>query len=165
MATHLIVAEHNGGKLFKGTLNALSAAQKVGGDVHGLVLGKGTQAVADELAKYVGKVHHAEHDGLEHRLAQPWAKVIADCAGSMGATHVWAPATAAGKDIMPRVAARLEHLEEHLVHLLPRGQARANDRRGIQPIRAATAAAAALDAANRAAALAVEVADDEGELV
>ena len=108
MATHLIVAEHLGGKLFKGTLSAVTAAQKVGGDVQGLVLGKGAKAVADELAKYVGKVHYAEADALEHRLAQPYAKVIADVAKSVGASHVWAAASAAGKDILPRVAARLD---------------------------------------------------------
>ena len=108
MATHLIVAEHLDGKLFKGTLSAVAAAQKAGGDVQGLVLGKGVKGVADELAKYVGKVHYAEHDGLENRLAQPYAKVIADVAKSLGATHVWAAASAAGKDIFPRVAARLD---------------------------------------------------------
>lgn len=108
MAMHLIVAEHTAGKLFRGTLNTIAAARKAGGDVHGVVLGKGTQAVADELAKYVAKVHHAEHDGLEHRLAQPHAKVIADVAKDCGATHVWAAASAAGKDLMPRVAVRLD---------------------------------------------------------
>lgn len=108
MATHLIVAEHNAGKLFKGTLNAVSAARKMGGDVHGLVLGKGTAAIAEELSKYVAKVHHVEHDALENRLAQPYAKVIADAAKSLGVTHVWAAASGAGKDFMPRVAARLD---------------------------------------------------------
>lgn len=108
MATHLVVAEYNLGKLFKGTLSAVTAARKVGGDVHALVLGKGTSGIAEKLAKYVAKVHHAEADALEHRLAQPWAKVIADVAKAVGATHVWAAASAAGKDLMPRVAARLD---------------------------------------------------------
>jgi len=107
MATHLVVAEYADGKLNKATLSAIAAARQVGGDIHGIVLGQGTAAVASELAKYVGKVHHAEHAGLAHRLAQPWAKVIADAASSISATHVWAAATAAGKDMMPRVAARL----------------------------------------------------------
>jgi electron transfer flavoprotein alpha subunit len=108
MATHLVVAEHSGGKLFKGTLNTISAARAAGGDVYGLVLGQGAQAIADEMAKYCGKVFLAEHDGLANRLAQPFAKVIADAADSCGATHVWAAASAAGKDIMPRAAARLD---------------------------------------------------------
>jgi electron transfer flavoprotein alpha subunit len=108
MATHLVVAEHLDGKLFKGTLSALAAAQKIGGDVFGLVLGKGAKAVAEELAKYAANVVYAEADALEHRLAQPYAKVIADIAKAKGATHVWAAASAAGKDIFPRVAARLD---------------------------------------------------------
>ena len=48
-----------------------------------------------------------EHDGLKDRLAQPYGKVVADAAGTLGATHVWAAATVAGKDFMPRVATRL----------------------------------------------------------
>jgi electron transfer flavoprotein alpha subunit len=108
MASHLVVAEHKDGKLSNATLSAIAAAAKVGGDVQGLVLGQGTAAVAEQFAKYVSKVHHAEHAGLAARLAQPWAKVIADAANACGATHVWAAATAAGKDIMPRVAARLD---------------------------------------------------------
>ena len=107
MATHLVVAEA-GDKLQKATLCALSAAQQVGGDITGLVIGNGNKGVADEFAKYVGKVLHAEHDGLSNALAQPWAKVIADAADSVGATHVWAGATASGKDILPRVSARLQ---------------------------------------------------------
>ena len=107
MATHLVVAEHTGGKLFKGTLNTISAAKKVGGDVHVLVLGQGTAAIATELSKYA-KVHHGEHAGLENRLAQPYAKCIADAASAISASHVWAAASVAGKDIMPRVAARLD---------------------------------------------------------
>ena len=108
MTTNLIVAEHNQGALSKGTLCAVRAAQKVGGDIEAIVLGQGTAGVAEELAKYVGKVHHAEHADLADRLAQPYAKCIADCATSIGATHVFAAASAAGKDIMPRVCARLD---------------------------------------------------------
>jgi electron transfer flavoprotein alpha subunit len=108
MATHLIVAEHAGGKLVKATLAAIAAAHKVGGDVHVLVIGHGIGAVANELLPYAKTVHTAEHAGLKDRAAQPYAKVIADAAKAITATHVWAAATGAGKDIMPRVAARLE---------------------------------------------------------
>ena len=108
MATHLIVVEHQGGKFQKGTLAAVSAAQKVGGDLHALVLGKGVDAIAKEVAPFVKKVHVGEHDGLKDRLAQPYAKVIADVSKSLGATHVWAAASGAGKDLMPRVAIRLD---------------------------------------------------------
>jgi electron transfer flavoprotein alpha subunit len=108
MATHLIVVEHQGGKLNKATLAAFAAAQKVGGDLHAVVLGKGVGAIASQVQGYAKKVHLGEHDALAERLAQPYAKVIADVARSIGATHVWAAASGAGKDLMPRVAARLD---------------------------------------------------------
>ncbi len=107
-AIHLIIAEHDGTHFKKSSLSALAAAQKIPGACHGLVLGKNIKSMADAFAKHVPQVHMAEHDGLEHRLAQPYAKVIADVAKSIGATHVWAAATAAGKDVMPRVAVRLD---------------------------------------------------------
>ncbi len=108
MAIHLVVAEHDGLHLKNATLSALTAAKKNPGAMHGLVLGKNVKAIAETFASYVGKVHLAEHEALEHRLAQGYAKVIADVAKSIGATHIWAAATVAGKDIMPRVAIRLQ---------------------------------------------------------
>ncbi len=107
-ATHLIVAEYDSTHLKKATLSAISAAKKVGGAMHGLVLGKGVKHIADAMAQHVGTVHYAEHDALANRLAQTDAKVIADAAKSVGATHVWAAATSVGKDVMPRVAVRLD---------------------------------------------------------
>lgn len=108
MASHLIVVEHTGGKLVKATLAAITAASQVGGDIHALVVGEGVGAIAAEVATFVGKVHVGEHPGLKERAAQPYAKVIADVAKSLGVSHVWAAATGAGKDILPRVAARLD---------------------------------------------------------
>lgn len=108
MTLHVIFAEHDEHGLKKSTLSTISAAQKIGGDIHGVVLGKGAQGVADEMANYVGKVHLGEHNGLEHRLAQSYAKVLSDVAKQVSATHVWAAATVAGKDLMPRVAVRLD---------------------------------------------------------
>lgn len=108
MATHLVVAEHLDGKISKASLAAVTAAKKVGGDVHGLVLGKGVGDVASAFAGHVTKVHVAEADVLEHWTAQAYAKVISDAAKAISATHVWGGATAAGKDTFPRVAARLD---------------------------------------------------------
>jgi len=108
MASHLIVVEHTGGKLVKATLAAVTAASQVGGDIHALVLGQGVDAVAAEVAPFVKQVHVGEHAGVKERAAQPFAKVIADVAKSLGVSHVWAAATGAGKDILPRVAARLD---------------------------------------------------------
>lgn len=108
MALHLIVAEHTGGKLVKATLAAFAAAQKIPGDIHAIVLGQGIAGIAAELTPFAKTAHTAEHAGLKDRAAQPYAKVIADAAKALGATHIWAAATGAGKDILPRVAARLE---------------------------------------------------------
>jgi electron transfer flavoprotein alpha subunit len=108
MASHLIVVEHTGGKLVKATLAAVTAAKQVGGDVHALVLGQGVAGIAAEVAPFVTKVHVGEHAGVKDRAAQPYAKVIADVAKAAGVSHVWAAATGAGKDILPRVAARLD---------------------------------------------------------
>jgi len=107
MVTHLIVAEHDGTNLKKATLSAIAAARQISGDCHGIILGKDIQGIADKFATYVGKVHLADANALEHRLAQPYAKVVSDVAKSISATHVWAGATVAGKDLMPRVATRL----------------------------------------------------------
>lgn len=107
MAIHLIFAEHDQHGLKKASLSALSAAKKIGGDIHGIILGKDAKHAASELAHYVSKVHLGEHDGLEHCLAQPFAKVLSDVAKKISATHIWAAATVAGKDLMPRVAMRL----------------------------------------------------------
>ncbi len=107
MATHLIFVEHDQHGIKKASLSAVTAAKKIGGDLHGVILGKSAKSAAEELAKYLPTVHLGEHDGLEHRLAQPYAKVLADIAKKLNATHVWASATVAGKDLMPRVAMRL----------------------------------------------------------
>jgi len=107
MATHLIFAEHDESGLKKSTLSAVAAAKNLNGDIQGVVLGKNVAHVAEQFAQYCSKVHLCEHDGLSHRLAQPYAKVVADVAKKIGATHLWAAATVAGKDLFPRVAIRL----------------------------------------------------------
>jgi electron transfer flavoprotein alpha subunit len=107
----LIVAEHGSGTLRKATLHALSAAKEIarrtGGKVHAAVLGKGIGPVAEELAAYGVEVHAADADALEHPLAEAFAPVLADVVQAVGATYVGAAATAQGKDILPRLAARL----------------------------------------------------------
>jgi electron transfer flavoprotein alpha subunit len=107
MATHLIFAEHDENGLKKSTLSAVAAAKKLNGDLQGVVLGKNIKNVCEQLAQYCTKVHVCEHDGLTQRLAQPYAKIVADVAKKIDATHVWAAATVAGKDLFPRVAMRL----------------------------------------------------------
>jgi len=107
----LIVAEQAQGHLRKATLHALSAgreiAKRTGGKVHLALLGKGVAPLADELAAYGADVHVADAPALEHPLAEALAPVIAELAKATGATFVGAAATAQGKDLLPRVAARL----------------------------------------------------------
>jgi len=107
----LIVAEQVNGSLRKATLHALSAgrelARRTGGKLHVAVLGKGIAAVAEELASYGAEVHAADAAVLEHPLAEACAPVVADLAKAVQASFVGAAATAFGKDLLPRAAARL----------------------------------------------------------
>ncbi len=110
MAT-LLIAEHDNASLNEATAKALSAATAIGGDVDVLVAGKGAQGAADEAAKLAGvsKVLLAESDALEHSLAEPLADLIVKLADGYDA--LVAPATTAGKNVMPRVAALLDVMQ------------------------------------------------------
>jgi electron transfer flavoprotein alpha subunit len=111
MANVLIVAEQSGGHLKKATLHALSAgralAKRTGGALHVALLGKGVGALASDLAGYGATVHAADDAGLEHYVAEIFAPVVAGIAQGAGANFVGGAATAFGKDLLPRVAARL----------------------------------------------------------
>jgi len=110
MSDILIVAEQHAGHLRKATLNALGAGQELarrtGGKLHVLVLGQGVAALAEELKPY-GEVHVADASVLQHYLAESYAPVVADVARAVKASYVGAAATAFGKDLLPRAAARL----------------------------------------------------------
>jgi electron transfer flavoprotein alpha subunit len=112
MSNVLIVAEQSGGAIRKATLHAISAgrelARRTGGKLQLAVLGKGIGAVADELAAYGADVHAADAPVLEHPLAESYGPPIAEIARAAQATYIGAAATAFGKDLLPRVAARLE---------------------------------------------------------
>ncbi len=103
----LVIAEHNNAGLNAGTLNTVAAAIKLGGDIHLLVAGLNCRAVADEAAQISGvtKVLHSDDAAYEHRLAENCAALIA----SIGAnySHILAPASFFGKNVMPRAAALL----------------------------------------------------------
>ena len=112
MGNILVVAEQFKGKLRKASLNAVGAAQKIkaraGGDVVVLVMGKGVASVGQQLATCgASKVLVADHDALVNPLAETYGKVIADAARAVNASWVVSAATNAGKDILPRAAARL----------------------------------------------------------
>jgi electron transfer flavoprotein alpha subunit len=111
--THiLIVAEQSGGHLRKASLSAIGAgkalAQRTGGKLSVALLGKGIAAAAQELATYGVEVLAADDAVLEHPLAEAYAPVIARLAKERGAGYVGAAATTFGKDLLPRVAAKLE---------------------------------------------------------
>src|SRR6266478_1502391 len=110
MAT-LLLAEHDNKSLKDATSKALTAAKQMGGDVHVLVAGSGAKAVADAAAKLEGvaKVLLADAAPYEHALAEPLAALIVSLAGSYDA--IVAPATTAGKNVMPRVAALLDVMQ------------------------------------------------------
>jgi electron transfer flavoprotein alpha subunit len=106
--TILVIAEHEGGALKPATLNTVTAATKIGGDVHVLVAGSGINAVAEAAAKISGvaKVLSADAALYAHHLAEPLAALIVSLAG--GYSHILAPATSVGKNVSPRVAALLD---------------------------------------------------------
>jgi electron transfer flavoprotein alpha subunit len=106
--TTLVIAEHDNAQLKAATLNTIAAAQKIGGDVHVLVAGSGAQAVADQAAQAAGvaKVLLADGPALAEGLAENVAQQVLAVAD--GYSHILFPATAAGKNVAPRVAARLD---------------------------------------------------------
>ena len=105
----LIIADHDNAALKPATLNAVTAATRVGGDVHVLVAGHGAQPVAEAAAKISGvsKVLLADAAALEHQLPEAVAPLVVNLAKG-GYGHVLAPATSAGKNLLPRVAALLD---------------------------------------------------------
>jgi len=104
----LVIAEHDNSSIKPSTLNTISAALACGGDVHLLVAGHNAAAAAAAGAQIagVGKVIHVDHESLGHGLAENvTAQVLALAAGY---SHILFPATAYGKNIAPRVAAKLD---------------------------------------------------------
>jgi electron transfer flavoprotein alpha subunit len=107
----LLIAEHDNKSLRDATHKALSATKGLGGDVHVLVAGSGCRSVADAAAKLdgVAKVLLADAPPYQHMLAEPMAELITSLAGPYEA--IVAPATTAGKNFMPRVAALLDVMQ------------------------------------------------------
>lgn len=106
--TILVLAEHDTASLAPATLNTVAAAQQIGGDIHLLVTGAGVAAVAQAAAKVAGvsKVLVADNAAYEHQLPENVAPLLVELAGSY--SHVLAAATSNGKNILPRVAAKLD---------------------------------------------------------
>ncbi len=104
----LVIAEHDNASLKGSTLHTVTAAAKCAGEVHVLVAGSNAGAAAAAAAKIAGvtKVLHADAAHFADGLAENVAEQILAIAG--GYTHILAPATAYGKNILPRVAAKLD---------------------------------------------------------
>jgi electron transfer flavoprotein alpha subunit len=104
----LVVAEHDNKKVKKATLNTVAAAQKLGADLHVLVAGHQAGEAAKEAAQIAGvkKVLHADAPHLGEFLAENLAALVVSLA--KGYSHLLAPATSTGKDVMPRAAALLD---------------------------------------------------------
>ena len=106
--TTLVIAEHDNVALNPATLNAVAAATQLGADVHILVAGSGSQAVADAAARVAGasRVLHADAAHLADGLAENLGAQVLALAGDYG--HIVFAATASGKNVGPRVAAKLD---------------------------------------------------------
>ena len=106
--TVLVFAEHDNQTVKKSTLNTVAAAQKIGGDIHLLVAGHECGAAAQAAAQVAGvaKVLHADAKQLDDEIAENVAALMVDLAKNY--SHLLAPATSNGKNVMPRVAALLD---------------------------------------------------------
>ena len=104
----LVIAEHDNASVKPATLNAVAAAQALGGDIDILIAGADCSAAATEAAAIagIGKVLCADNGAYGHQLAENVSLLIADVAA--GYDNVVAPATTNGKNTMPRVAALLD---------------------------------------------------------
>lgn len=104
----LVIAEHDNSSLKPATLSTVSAAQAIGAEVEILVAGSGCQAVAASAAEVagVGKVILADNPCYQHQLAESMAPLVVQLGKHY--SHLLAPATTTGKNLMPRVAALLD---------------------------------------------------------
>ncbi|MDR2239953.1 MAG: FAD-binding protein [Zoogloeaceae bacterium] len=104
----LVIAEHDNAALKAATRNTLSAAKQLGGEIHVLVAGSGCAAAAQEAARLngVAKVRVADAAPYADQLAENLAALIH--ANAAGYSHILAPASTFGKNLLPRVAALLD---------------------------------------------------------
>jgi len=106
--TALVIAEHDNASIKGATLNTVAAAAQCGGEVHLLVAGSNAAAAAAAAARIAGvsKVIHADGEQFAHGLAENVAAQVLAIASAY--SHLVFPATAAGKNVAPRVAAKLD---------------------------------------------------------
>jgi electron transfer flavoprotein alpha subunit len=104
----LVLADHDGRHVKQPTRSAVAAAERIGGEVHVLVVGEGVAEAAQAAAKLPGiaKVLVADAPAYAHPLAEPLAALLAKLAP--GYSHLLAPATTLGKNVMPRLGALID---------------------------------------------------------
>ena len=104
----LVVAETKNGELKKPTLELLSLAKSMNLQAESVLIGKEVSSQADLLAGYgSGKVYVADDAGLEIYNTSKYTSLVADAVGQSGATQVWITSSETGRDLTPRVAARM----------------------------------------------------------
>ncbi|KAH9808626.1 Electron transfer flavoprotein domain [Teratosphaeria destructans] len=106
----LAILEQREGKLNVGSLASISAAQKLGGSIHGFVAGSNGKTVAEEAAKVEGleKVIYVDNADYDKGLPENYAPLLVENIKKGGYTHVLAGHSAFGKNLMPRVSALLD---------------------------------------------------------
>ena len=104
----LILAEHNNEEVKSSTLNTIGAASKISSDIEVLVVGSNTEGVCKEISNYqnIKKVLSVNNTDYEHAIAEKIEPVIMSIADNY--SHIFAPATTFGKNVMPRVAVKLD---------------------------------------------------------
>ncbi|MCQ8239491.1 electron transfer flavoprotein subunit alpha/FixB family protein [Rhizosaccharibacter radicis] len=105
--TVLVLLDHADGAVSQASRSAVAAAGRLG-EVHGLVAGDGVAAVAEAAARIQGlsRVLVADAEAFAHSLPEPLAALLQSLSGAYD--HVLAPATATGKNVLPRLAALLD---------------------------------------------------------
>jgi electron transfer flavoprotein alpha subunit len=133
----LAILEQRDGKLNTGSLSAVTAAQKLGGSVHGFLAGGNLQSVASEAAKIEGvdKIIVVDNAAYDKGLPENFAPLLVENIKKGGYTHVVAGTTAFGKNVMPRVAALLDSQQISDITAVE------NDKTFVRPIYAGNAIA------------------------
>jgi electron transfer flavoprotein alpha subunit len=109
-ASSLVVGEHDGKSVSQGTLAAITAASKLGGDVSLLLMGKGLGDVSGTAASVAGvsKVLCVDNDALDHNLSENCAAALHSVAKDKAYSHILAPSSNHGKNYIPRTAAMMD---------------------------------------------------------
>ena len=161
----LVIAEHDNAALKAATLNAVTAAGRLGGDVHLLVAGANVGTVSQAAAKVAGVAKVLVADAPQYEAQTPENLAVLVKGLASGYSHIVAPATSAGKNLSPRVAALLDVAQisdiiaveapDTFVRPIYAGNALATVK-SADPIKVLTARTTAFDAAGEGGGAAIE---------